>query len=78
MTQTDRVLAYLRSHPEGLTQADAWRLGLGSRLAARICEARWRLRPGESITAQTELHIGGRHARYRLTRSRVKDEEVCE
>jgi hypothetical protein len=64
--QTDRILAYLRSHPEGLTQMDAYRLGMGTRLAARISEAKDRIRPEETIVAVEEKHEGGIHARYVL------------
>jgi hypothetical protein len=72
MTQTEMVLAYLRERQEGLTQMDAYRLGMGTRLAARIADARLLLRRDEDIIARTEAHPGGTHARYVLV---VKEPE---
>jgi hypothetical protein len=72
MTQTERVLAYLRDNNTGLTQMDAYRLGMGTRLAARIADARLLLRRDEDIIARTEAHPGGTHARYVLV---VKEPE---
>ena len=66
MTQTQRILAYLREHPEGITQMDAYHLGMGTRLAARISDARELLAPKERIVAVDEKHPGGSHARYVL------------
>ena len=78
-SQTDAVLAYLRTHPEGLTPLDALALGMGYRLAARISDAKQRLEPGESIVTLTEKHDGGTHARYvlRRVRSTLWDGEEC-
>jgi hypothetical protein len=72
MTQTERVLEYLRDNEEGLTQFEAYRLGMGTRLAARIADARLLLRRDEDIIARTEAHPGGTHARYVLV---VKEPE---
>jgi hypothetical protein len=66
MTQTEMVLEHLRTYPDGLTQMDAYRLGMGTRLAARIADARQLLRRDEDIIARTEAHPGGTHARYVL------------
>lgn len=68
MSQTDRVLDYLRTHPGGLTALEAVDLGFGMRLAARIADIKDQglLRPTEHLTVHTEKHNGGTHARYVL------------
>ncbi len=68
-SQTLRILAYLRTHPEGLTPLDALHHGMGYRLAARISDAKARLAPGETIVTRIEKHDGGHHARYILVRA---------
>ena len=67
--QSQAILAHLRSHPEGLTQADAIRLFSCYRLAARISDIRnGMLARGESLPTIVERHDGGSHARYVLVR----------
>ena len=66
-SQAAAILAYLRSHPEGLTALEAMNLGFGMRLAARIADIKdGMLDADEVIVVTDEPHDGGRHARYRL------------
>jgi hypothetical protein len=69
VTQSQAILDHLRSHPAGLTQADAIRLFGCYRLAARISDIRnGMLERGESLPTIVEPHDGGTHARYVLVR----------
>lgn len=63
-TQAERILAYMREHPEGITAMTALQ-DLGCfRLAARIYDLR---REGHQITEETHTTDTGKHvARYRL------------
>lgn len=68
MSQSARILEYLRSHPGGLTQMEAIDAGLGTRLAARIADIKddGMLGGAERIVTRMEPHNGGQHARYVL------------
>ena len=63
-TQTDKLLAYLEEHPEGITPLEALRVIGSFRLGARVYDLRKR---GYQIVSQAEVVNGGaRVARYRL------------
>lgn len=67
--QAQAILDHLRTHPAGLTQAEAIRLFSCYRLAARVSDIRnGMLARGESLPTITEPHDGGTHARYVLVR----------
>ncbi len=66
-SQAERIVAYLRSHPGGLTPVDALAIFGCFRLAARISDIKAELLgPHEAIEVKWERHEGGKHARYVL------------
>jgi hypothetical protein len=63
-TQTDKLLEYLQTHPEGITPLEALSTIGTFRLAARVYDLRKR---GHTIVEKDEVVSGGaRVARYRL------------
>jgi len=65
VTQAERILAYMREHPEGITPITALEEFGCFRLGARIYDLR---REGHQITAETHGTMTGKSvARYRLT-----------
>jgi hypothetical protein len=63
-TQSERILAHLREHPEGITPLEALNEYGCLRLSARIYDLR---AEGHQITEETHTTPTGKHvARYRL------------
>ena len=63
MSQTERLLKYLRCHPEGITPLEALETIGTMRLAARVADLR---ASGYTITAEDVSVNGKRFARYHL------------